>query len=198
MAQDAAFQKQIQRIGELVEQLESGTDPSARAVAKELVESLMALHGAGLERMLEIASAAGQPGEDIIRKCGGDELVSSVLLLYGLHPESLTTRVTHALEKSRHFLESHSANAELLSVQEDGTVRVRLELKASGGCGSSAAQVKSTLEAALQNAAPDAATIVVEEAGALLTQSGFVPVAQLSTGRPVNSSYAARAEGSAD
>src|SRR5580704_17854525 len=94
MAQDAAFQKQIQHIGELVEHLEAGSDPSARALAKEVLESLMALHGAALERILEIASEAGERGDAIIRECAVDELVSSVLLLYGLHPEGLQTRVT--------------------------------------------------------------------------------------------------------
>jgi hypothetical protein len=59
MAQDIAFRNRIQRIGEVVEQLESAADPSARAMAKELLESLMALHGAALERILEIASEAG-------------------------------------------------------------------------------------------------------------------------------------------
>ena len=34
MVQDPGFQKQIQRMGELVEQLESGADPAARATAK--------------------------------------------------------------------------------------------------------------------------------------------------------------------
>jgi Fe-S cluster biogenesis protein NfuA len=198
MAQDAAFQKQIQKIAEVVEQLDSGADPSARALAKELVESLMALHGAALERMLELASESGDTGDIIIRKCGSDELVSSVLLLYGLHPEGLQNRVTRALEKSRPFLESHSATAELVSVQEDATVTVRLEVKSKGGCGSSATLVKSTLEAALQNAAPDASSIVVEEVGASPTQSGFVSIAQLANGKPIATSYAAQAEGSAD
>jgi Fe-S cluster biogenesis protein NfuA len=197
MAQDAAFQKRIQRIGELVEQLESAADPNIRAVAKELLESLMALHGGALERMLEIAFESGGPGETIIRKCGIDELVSSVLLLYGLHPESLQTRVTRALEKSRAFLESHSANAELVSVHEDGTVTVRLGVK-SNGCGSTGAQVKSTLEAALQNAAPDATSIVVQETGAALMESGFVSVAQLQRGASMTALYAARAERSGD
>ncbi|MCU1341099.1 MAG: thioredoxin-like protein [Candidatus Acidoferrum typicum] len=197
MAQDADFQKGIQRIGELVEQLESAADPNTRAVAKELLESLMALHGSALERMLEIAFESGGPGETIIRKCGSDELVSSVLLLYGLHPESLQTRVTRALENSRTFLESHSANAELVSVHEGGRVTVRLEVK-SNGCGSTGAQVKSTLEAALQNAAPDAASIVVEEIGKSLMQSGFVSVAQLENGTSMTALYAARAERSGD
>jgi Fe-S cluster biogenesis protein NfuA len=197
MAQDAVFQKQMQRIGDLIEQLETVSDPSTRALAKELVESMMALHGAALERMLEVAAEAGETGEAVIRKCGSDELIGSVLLLYSLHPEGLETRVDRALEKVRPVLEAHSAHAELVSIQHDGTVTVRLEVKPNGGCGSAGASVKSTLEAALQNAAPDAATIVVEEAGALLTQSGFVPVAQLQSGKSRAPLYSARAEGSA-
>jgi Fe-S cluster biogenesis protein NfuA len=178
MAHGADLQKQIQRIGQIVEQLESTTDPSVRAIGKELLESLMALHGAAIERILEFVSETGEPGKTIIRKCAGDELVSSLLLLYGLHPDDLPTRVTRAMEKSRPHLQSHAASAELASVSDDGRVVVRLEIKSSG-CGSSAASVKSTLEAALQDAAPDAASIVVQEVGAALTQSGFVSLAQL-------------------
>jgi len=189
MAQDAALQKQMQRMGGMVEHLESNADPRTRAMTKELLESLMALHGAALERILELAANAGEAGETIIRKCGRDELVSSVLLLYGLHPENLRSRVTHALEKSRAYLQTNSAAAELVSIGEDGTVTLRLEVKSSG-CGSSAASVRSTLEAAIQDAAPDAAAIIVSETGASLTASGFVSVAQLQGGQPL----AARSE----
>jgi Fe-S cluster biogenesis protein NfuA len=197
MAQDAAFQKRIQRIGEIVEQLESAADPNARATAKELVESLMALHGAALERILELASEAGEAGAAIIRKCGRDDLVSSLLLLYGLHPEDLHTRVVSALEKSRTFLDTHAANAELISIGQDGAVTLRLEVK-STGCGSSFALVKSTLEASVQNAAPDASAIIVEEIGESLARSGFVSVAQLAGGKTIAALYAARAERSSD
>ncbi len=181
MSQDTAFQKQIQRIGELVEQLESSADPSSRAVAKELLESLMALHGAGIERMLTLASETGEAGAVIVGKCAKDELVSSLLLLYGLHPDDLRTRVARALEKLQSYLHKHSATAELVSVSEDGAVAVRLEVQASGGCGSTAGAVKATVEAGLQDAAPDAVSIVVEEVGAL-TRSGFVSLAQLEGG----------------
>jgi Fe-S cluster biogenesis protein NfuA len=181
MAQDTVLRRRIQRIGEIVEQLESAADPNARAMAKELLESLMALHGAGLERILELASEAGETGEDIVRKFARDELVGSLLLLYGLHPDDLLTRVQRALEKSQAFLESHAASAELVSIDDDGAVTVRLQVKSSG-CGSSAASVKSTLEGSLQNAAPDATSILVEETGAALTRSGFVSIAQLQSG----------------
>jgi len=196
MAQDTALQRRIQRIGTIVEQLESAADANSRALAKELLESLMALHGAGLERILELAREAGETGHTLIGKCGRDELVSSLLLLYGLHPDDLNTRVTRALEKSQSFLDSHAARAQLTSVQDDGTVTVRLHLKPNGGCGSSAAAVKSTLETALQNAAPDAPAIVVEETG--VAPAGFVSVAQLASGQAIAALSVPRAQRSGD
>lgn len=180
MAQHTELQKKMQRIGEMVEQLESAADPNVRKIARELVESLMALHGAGLERILDLAAETGETGAKIIRECGRDEVVSGLLLLYGLHPENLHSRVTHALEKTRPFLQSHSASAELVSIDTDGNVSVRVHLKA-GGCGSTAATVKSTLESAIQDAAPDAASIVVEDPGAVLAPMGFVSLAQLQS-----------------
>ena len=197
MARDTELQKKMQRIGEIVERLESATDPSVRAMAKELVESLMALHGAGLERILELTAEAGETGENIVRKCGRDELVSSLLLLYGLHPDDIPTRVANALEKTRPFLQSHSASAELISIGEDGRVAVRVHLKA-GGCGSTAATVKATVEAAIQDAAPDATSITVEDPAATLSQTGFVSLAQLQNSGSMVALSGGRVEGSAD
>ncbi len=195
MTEKSGLQNQIERIGEIVEQLESA-DPIARAVWKELLESLMALHGAALERILEIASEAGEAGEQIIHRCGRDDLVSSLLLLYGLHPENLHSRVRHALEKSQKYLNSHGATAELVSIN-DGAVSLRLQVKGTG-CGSSVATVKATLEAAIQNAAPDATSIVVEESGASLLGSGFVSLAQLESGQALATSSAAQSQRSGD
>jgi Fe-S cluster biogenesis protein NfuA len=180
MAQDTELQKKMQRIGEMVERLESAADPNARAMARELVESLMALHGAGLARILDLMAEAGEMGEKIIRKCGRDEVVSGLLLLYGLHPEDLHSRVMYALAKTQPFLQSHSASAELVSIDDRGKVSVRVHLKV-GGCGSTAATVKSTLESAIQDAAPDATSIVVEDPAAALKQTGFVSLAQLQS-----------------
>src|SRR5258708_20249526 len=153
MAQDTALQKQIRRIGEMGGRLEAADDPNARAIAKELLESLMALHGAGLERILELASEASEAGETIIQKCGRDQLVSSLLLLYGLHPEDLRTRLTRALDESRSYLESHAASAELVSISGDGAVTLRLQLK-SNGCRSSPSSAETNLQGAPPHAPP--------------------------------------------
>lgn len=181
MTQSSDLQNKIQRIGAIVEQLQSVSDPNSRAFAKELLESLMALHGAGLERMLELARQSGGQEAEFIKKWCADELVSGLFVLYGLHPDDLATRVARALEKSRGFLESHAAHAELKSISEDGTVTVRLHRKASGGCGSTGELVRSIVEEHIQNAAPDAASILIEETGQGL--SGFVSVEQLQSAR---------------
>jgi len=196
MAQDTALQNQIQRIGAIVERLEAESDPNSRALAKELLESIMALHGAGLERILELARQNGETGKILIQQCGKDELVSSVLLLYGLHPDDLKTRVERALEKTKHLLETHAAHAELISIPDDGTVKVRLHRKPNGGCGSTAATLKASLEAALQDAAPDAPSILVEETGT--EQAGFVSLAQLQNGQAMSAFSAAREQRSGD
>jgi Fe-S cluster biogenesis protein NfuA len=179
MANDPSLSQQVQRIAEIVEQIESTADPNLRAMAQELLESLMALHGAALERMLEIAFASGDAGQKIVRECGQDDMVSSVLVLYGIHPDDLRTRVERAVEKLKPMLASHSAQAELVAIDDNGAARLRLNWTAHG-CGSSAASVKSSLEAAVQDAAPDASSVLIEEIGAPQASSGFVPLAQLA------------------
>ena len=198
MAQDTALQTKIQRMGAIVEQLESSSDPHSRALAKELLESLMALHGAGLERILEFAHNAGEPGEQLIEQCSRDELVSGLLLLYGLHPDDLPTRVRRALERIHAFLESHGAHAEIISIGQEGAIYVRLHHKAAGGCGSNAASAKSALEVALLDAAPDATSLTIEDTG--LPGAGFVPLAQLQAPRTLvpPQAHAAAAQRSGD
>jgi Fe-S cluster biogenesis protein NfuA len=198
MEPGSELQNKIQRIGTIVGQLESAGDPNFRALAKELLESLMALHGAGLERILELARAGGKAGDDFVQKCGRDELVSCLLLLYGLHPDELATRVERGLEKSRSFLESHAAQATLKTIGEDGTITVQLIRRPNGGCGSTAEAVRAALEANLQNAAPDAPAILIEETGMGASGTGFVSLAQLQGGHSMAALSAARTQRSGD
>ena len=63
------------------------------------MQAVMDLQGTALERLLEIVHAAGEPGQAIIDGLARDELVSSLLVLYGLHPLGIEDRVRLALEK---------------------------------------------------------------------------------------------------
>src|SRR5206468_10592217 len=90
-----------------------------------------------------------------------DDLIASLLLLHNLHPEDLHTRVRHAMERVRPQLEAQGGEAELVGISDQGVVRLRLH-KAGGGCASTASTLKSLLEEAVAEAAPDAAQIVTE------------------------------------
>src|SRR5260370_10768978 len=116
MTDSQEFRERVGRIDGLVQQLESTTDPASRAAAKELVQSLMDLHGGAIERILEIVLKAGDSGARIIESLGKDELVSSLLVLYELHPDNFGTRVQLWLENARKFEVSRVTTPEILVV----------------------------------------------------------------------------------
>ena len=161
MLEDNEFQQRIKKIDVLVRKIESLSDANAKQSALELFQLIMDLHGAGLERMMSIAFDAGEEGRRIIDKYGSDDLVSSLLLLYGLHPLDLEARVMTALEKVRPMLRSHGGSVELLGIA-DGAVRLRLE-QSGGGCGSSARAMRTAIEEAMYDAAPDMNGLQIEE-----------------------------------
>ncbi len=160
MADEKDFQQQVQRIGERVHELESIADPAVRSSAKELVQLLMEMHGTALERMLEIIFQSSDGGTRVIDELGQDPLVSSLLVLYGLHPEELQTRVERKLAEVRSRLYKMGAEATLLGV--NGTeVRVRVSIEGHV-CGSTTQNVKAAVEEAIYEAAPDLTSLVVE------------------------------------
>jgi Fe-S cluster biogenesis protein NfuA len=160
VAEGRDFREDMQRIGGLVQEIEAIADPAVRAATKGLVQSLMDLHGAALEKALDIVAEAGEPGMGIIDRLGRDALVSSVLILYGLHPEDIETRVTRAVDRVRPQLRKQGCEVEMLGVS-DGAIRLRVET-GSHTCGSTAKTVQGTLEGAIYDAAPDLTSLVIE------------------------------------
>jgi Fe-S cluster biogenesis protein NfuA len=162
MPQKREFQARTERIEELVRGLESAADPKLRALSLELMQAVMELHGAGLERMMEAVSQSTD-GERLLDCFTEDDLVSSLLLLHELHPDDMETRVLHELGRIRPALQSQSAEVELLGI-EQGTIRLRIHSTSGGGChSSSAAALKGDIEDAIHQAAPDAVHIITEE-----------------------------------
>ncbi len=160
MSENKDLQHRIQRIGGLVQEIESIADPSVRASTKQLVQLLMEFHGAGLDRALEITAKTGDPGLRLIDELGRDPLVSSLLVLYGLHPDDLETRVNRAVERVRPKVQRNGGEVELLGI-EDGVVRLRLGLTGHA-CASTGATLQAMVEEAIYEAAPDIVSILVE------------------------------------
>ena len=188
MPAPSEVQSQLKTIEALVHKIEQTKDPALAATAKELVQSLMEFHGAGIERMLEIVHQSPDTGEALIDALGRDGRVRSLLLLYGLHPDSLEARVIQGIEKARPYLKSHGGNVNLIGVDDAGAVTLRLEGNCDG-CPSSSATLKLAVEEAIYEAAPDVTAVIVEGAiqGAVnpstpLSSSpgvAFVPLSQL-------------------
>ena len=175
MAEEREFQQQVQKIGDLVHDLESIADPASRDAAKKLVQLLMDLHGKGLERTLEIIFGSAKSGSELIDQLGEDSLVGSLLVLYGLHPDDLQTRVERKLEKIRTKLQKMGAEATLIAVG-DGNLRVQLNTDGHA-CGSTKQSARTVVEEALYEAAPDLNSLSVETLDP--PASGFVAVTQL-------------------
>jgi Fe-S cluster biogenesis protein NfuA len=180
MPKQKEVESQIESIDKMVRALEDAKDPVLRANAKDLVQALMAFHGACLERMLEVVGQSGEAGKSIVDTFARDGVVKSVLLLYGLHPVDIKTRVLEALEKMRPSMRLHAGTVSFVGIDEAGMVTLRMEGK-SEGCGSSASALKQAVEQAIYEAAPDISGIImegfVEKAS---TIAGFVPLASLA------------------
>lgn len=157
------FHLETKRIESLAARLENAADPETRAAALDLVQSVVELHGAALDRMIQ--SLVRTPaGEKALDEALNDDMVASMLLLHGLHPDDMQTRVLRGIEKVRPYLQSHGGDVELSSVR-DGIVRLVLR-GSCGSCPSSSLTLKSAVEDALFEAAPDIVEIVAENAAA--------------------------------
>jgi len=176
VANKEAFQEKIRQLGALVGELDASPDQSGATAARELVQLLMEVHGAGLQRIMEIIDESGPSGEAIIAKTGQDPIVRPLLLLYSLHPEDLETRVLRALDAAGPRVRKHSSEVALLGIS-DGAVRVRIHTSGHV-CGSTGNTVKSIVEECIYDLAPDLISLEIlgpEEPAS----SGFVSLESL-------------------
>jgi Fe-S cluster biogenesis protein NfuA len=153
------FTRRSDRIEELVTRIENTGDPAIRAVAQELLQAVIELHGVALDRILDAVTDLPS-GEVALKQIASDDLVANVLSLHGIHPVAIETRVAAAIEKSRSYLKSHGGDVELASV-EDGTVHVRLQ-GTCGSCSSSSETMKHHVEDAIYQAAPEVVNVIAE------------------------------------
>ncbi len=144
------------------ERIESLLDASsaggavARERAEQLVREVSDLYGAGLERIIEIAASRSH---SLVEELARDDLVASLMLVHGLHPHDVETRVRTALDSVRPYLGSHGGDVELIAV-DDGVVQLRLTGSCKT-CPSSSVTLELAVKDAVQAAAPETTDIVV-------------------------------------
>ncbi|HEX4350120.1 MAG TPA: NifU family protein, partial [Verrucomicrobiae bacterium] len=135
-------------------------DENARALMGECLQSVLALYGDGLARVLQLTQNAGAEGKVVLDALIYDKLVRSLLLIHGLHPQSLETRLHEALGKIRPYLQSHGGNVELLRLENDiATLRLQGTCKT---CPSSTITLELAVRQAIEQACPDLLGFEVE------------------------------------
>jgi Fe-S cluster biogenesis protein NfuA len=171
--------EEVRQVGERIEALLSASSAHgamARERSEELVRLVVDLYGAGLERMLDVLYDAGRLDHAARDALAGDDLVASLLLVHGLHPYAMETRVERALEKVRPYLAMHGGDVELLDISAAGVVRVRL-LGSCDGCASSSATLELAVRGAVEAAAPETTGLEVADpepaAGTLIPVSAL-------------------------
>jgi len=169
----AQFKAQTERVEKLAARLEQANDPETRAIALELVQSVVELLGAALQKLVERCVATPE-GERVLEDALQDDLVSSVFLLHSLHPDDLYTRVLRGIEAVRPYLQSHGGDCELARI-ENGVIHLRLH-GSCGSCPSSSVTLRNAVEEALYQAAPDIKEIVAENAAAHPAASNLVTI----------------------
>ncbi|MEU9284574.1 hypothetical protein AB0D57_07530 [Streptomyces sp. NPDC048275] len=164
------------RIEDVLDRLAATGDPTARAAAEELVQTLMDFYGAGLARVLHLLyasenrTAPGGPTAALL----GDELVASLLVLHDLHPEDRDTRIARALDSVRDH------DLDVVDFDETtGTLRLRTAGGGGCGCAGGGTAARQVVEDALACFAPEVTTVDMQPAAPLgepaLLQIGAAP-----------------------
>jgi Fe-S cluster biogenesis protein NfuA len=143
-----------ERIEQLLDELQSA-EPACAAKAEEAVRLIVEFYGAGLTRLVE------ELGTQVTTEVAGDPLVASLLLLHNLHPVPVETRIETALDTVRPYMGSHGGWIAFDGINDDGVAHVTLQGSCSG-CPSSLITMKSQVEQAVAEAAPELTGIDVE------------------------------------
>jgi Fe-S cluster biogenesis protein NfuA len=178
MKEDADFRERMQSMESLIQEIERFPDPKARAHTQEIVRAILDMHGTAITKLVGMIEHSSPSGAGLLRTLARDDLVSSLLLLYGLHPDDLSSRVGRAIERLRPSIAVQGGDVEFLEAV-DGVIRVRLCHREGGS--SPSEHLKRSLEEAIYMAAPDALAVEVEEGAISQTEASTrIPLTVLS------------------
>lgn len=177
--EDREVRQLVAQVNSLLNKVESLEDGEAKTIALETIQILFELYGEALARIIH----QGVQGNatKLFDAFKQDELISHLLLMHDLHPDSVETRVQQALDEVRPYMESHGGNVELLGI-EAGVAYLRL-VGSCHGCAASSTTMKLAVEKAVHKFAPD--LLAIEADGAVEPPprplAGFVPVSTVGT-----------------
>lgn len=163
----------------LLESIEQHPETAVRDHVRALTYTLLDIHHGALERMVQIVSDQAN-GEKTLQEFGDDRLVSAVLMIHELMPQTLETRVEVAIETAREKLQIYGADVEIVSIKH-GVARLKL-IGSTSTTNISTSLLKSEIEQAVNNIAPDLLDIEYED---LIASPKPVNLVQIQPLKPV-------------
>jgi Fe-S cluster biogenesis protein NfuA len=170
----------LRATGERIERLleaSAAAGPVAHERSEELVRLVVALYGAGLERLLDLLFESGVLTDDVLTRLADDDLVASLLLVHDLHPFGLTARIQRALDNVRSQRGGPALDMALIAITEDGVARLRVS--GGTGCSTTSATALAAVEDAVRAAAPEVVRVNFESL-ATAVDATLIPVAALT------------------
>lgn len=157
-SQAGALERCLQRIDGAMATLDEIGDTKAGAVARQLVEAVLDLHGLAFAKAIALIQDGGD-GDVLLSRLAADDYVASAMLLHGLHPEEAEARLRKKIAAMRPHWGVRGFCVELEAVT-GSTAKARV-LWSEDALDRRAA--RREIEAALTDAAPDLDEILVEE-----------------------------------
>src|SRR5581483_3929720 len=137
-------------IAEALDRLE-GVAPAERERTRHLMHELLEAHREGIARLIDALDP------DVARRLCADDEIAAMLMLHGLHPVDLRTRVADAVGRLAPRLAAQHARLELVEVSDEGQVRLRIEHAGKRHA------LHAQIEEALAHAVADATLVDIEE-----------------------------------
>lgn len=156
-------QEQLRATGDQIEHLldEIGRLPDRRAKewAEELLRLVTDMYEAALSRMIESGCRPGAiAGPALLDTWAKDDLIASLLILHGLHPDGTRERVQRALEDLNPSL--GAGDVRLLDIDpEAGTARIRA---LGDGTSGSQARIEALVLKVIEDVAPELTDVNLE------------------------------------
>lgn len=174
----AGVRRSVERMEAIIESLSRASE-AVRQRSMEMLALVADLHEAALAQITGAIDEALVPPPEVWRALGRDDLVASVLLIHGLHPDPIETRVEHVVGELQRR-SGPAAHVDLLEI-DGGAVHLRVE----GANQSDAYRLRLNVERLLAERVPDLASVTIDGgAEPVPPTSVFIPVGSLTRRRP--------------
>jgi hypothetical protein len=148
---EARLKAESAEIEQMLGDLRATVDAESWEQVEGVLARLVRLYGVGLQRALEHARASGADGGSFDAALAGDELLGSLLVMHGLHPQTAQERVEKLIARI-----GESSDKLMLVWLGDGRARL---LSALGE------EADAAVRAALGSVAPELEVDIVAMAG---------------------------------